>query len=185
MAPTRSTARRRGILQAEFLQRGAEIPQRPRAASPAAGKKRRMATSSTSRRPICSAGATSRSRRARRARLRHRRLPRARSIISTWPTARTGMSPAPAGPAGRARAKAYAFDPVEGWTDEQHKPFPRHPGLHLVRADDRPRASSTGWSSRACRPSPKPAGPNGTRKSWERFSALAGLMPILYGYWAD
>ena len=23
------------------------------------------------------------------------------------------------------------------------------------------------------------------RKSWHRFSALCGLMPILYGYWAD
>jgi hexosaminidase len=22
-------------------------------------------------------------------------------------------------------------------------------------------------------------------KSWERFSAFAGLMPIMYGHWAD
>ncbi|MBN9234717.1 MULTISPECIES: beta-N-acetylhexosaminidase [Phyllobacteriaceae] len=74
----------------------------------------------------------------------------------------------------------YEFDPVKGWTDEQKKHFL---GVQCCiwsePMSDRgvfdrlvfPRISAlaeTGWT--------KPE-----RKSWERFKALAGLMPILYG----
>ncbi len=76
--------------------------------------------------------------------------------------------------------KVYAFDPVQGWTEQQKKK------LRGIQAciwsesmKDRavfdrlvfPRLSAlaeTGWT----RPS---------EKSWERFRALVGLMPVLYG----
>jgi hexosaminidase len=80
--------------------------------------------------------------------------------------------------------ETYEFDPTKGWTEAQKQ--------HLLgiqaciwsepMADraifDRlvfPRISAiaeAGWT----RPD---------AKSWERFSALAGLMPILYGHWAE
>ncbi|MBW0368978.1 beta-N-acetylhexosaminidase [Ensifer adhaerens] len=79
--------------------------------------------------------------------------------------------------------KLYTFDPVEGWTDAQKK--------HLLGVQcciwsepmtdravfDRlvfPRLSAlaeTGWT----RPE---------RKSFKRFEALVGLMPVLYGFYA-
>ncbi|MDH6233525.1 hexosaminidase [Mesorhizobium soli] len=74
----------------------------------------------------------------------------------------------------------YEFDPVKGWTDEQKRHFL---GVQCCiwsePMTDRgvfdrlvfPRISAlaeTGWT--------KPE-----RKSWERFRALVGLMPILYG----
>jgi hexosaminidase len=80
--------------------------------------------------------------------------------------------------------ETYAFDPVAGWTEAQRK--------HLLGVQaciwsepmtdravfDRlvfPRLSAiaeTGWT--------RPAA-----KSWERFCALAGLMPNLYGHWGE
>ena len=80
--------------------------------------------------------------------------------------------------------ETYEFDPTEGWTPDQRQ--------HLLGVQaciwsepmmdpaifDRlvfPRLSAiaeTGWSKPAAR-------------SWQRFSALAGLMPILYGYWGE
>lgn len=80
--------------------------------------------------------------------------------------------------------ETYEFDPVGGWTDEQLKHFK---GIQACiwseSMTDRalfdrlvfPRVSAiaeTAWT-------------DWDRKSWRRFSALAGLMPILYGYWAD
>lgn len=80
--------------------------------------------------------------------------------------------------------ETYRFDPVAGWSEAQRK--------HLLGVQaciwsepmtdravfDRlvfPRLSAiaeTGWTQPGL-------------KSWERFSALAGLMPNLYGHWAD
>jgi hexosaminidase len=80
--------------------------------------------------------------------------------------------------------ETYVFDPTEGWTEEQKK--------HLLGIQaciwsepmtdraifDRlvfPRLSAiaeAGWT-----PS--------TAKSWKRFKALVGLMPNLYGNWAE
>jgi hexosaminidase len=80
--------------------------------------------------------------------------------------------------------ETYAFDPAQGWTDEQKK--------HLLGIQaciwsepmtdraifDRlvfPRLSAiaeAGWTPHAS-------------KSWKRFSALVGQMPILYGHWAE
>ena len=77
--------------------------------------------------------------------------------------------------------KLYRFDPVEGWTDAQKRHFL---GVQCCiwsePMTDRgvfdrlvfPRLSAlaeTGWT----RPE---------HKSWERFKALAGLMPVLYGF---
>ena len=77
--------------------------------------------------------------------------------------------------------KLYNFDPVEGWSDEQKKK------LRGIQAciwsepmTDRavfdrlvfPRISAlaeSAWTRPAC-------------KSWERFKAVAGLMPVLYAY---
>ena len=80
--------------------------------------------------------------------------------------------------------ETYDFDPVGGWSAEQLKQFK---GIQACiwsePMNDRalfdrlvfPRLSAiaeTAWT-------------DWDRKSWRRFSALAGLMPILYGYWAD
>ena len=80
--------------------------------------------------------------------------------------------------------ETYAFDPLAGWTDAQRRHFI---GIQACiwsepmtdrAVFDRlvfPRLSAiaeTAWT--------KPE-----RKSWDRFSALCGLMPILYGHWAD
>jgi hexosaminidase len=76
--------------------------------------------------------------------------------------------------------KLYAFDPVEGWTDVQKKHFLgvqcciwSEPMTDRAVFDRLifPRISAlaeTGWT----RPE---------AKSWERFKASAGLMPVLYG----
>jgi len=80
--------------------------------------------------------------------------------------------------------ETYRFEPSEGWSKEQKK--------HLLGVQaciwsehltdraifDRlvfPRLSAiaeTGWTVKE-------------RKSWERFKAMAGLLPNLYGYWAE
>lgn len=80
--------------------------------------------------------------------------------------------------------KLYRFDPVEGWSEAQKR--------HLLGVQcciwsepmtdravfDRlvfPRLSAlaeTAWTA------PE-------RKSWERFAALAGTMPVLYGHWSQ
>ena len=80
--------------------------------------------------------------------------------------------------------ETYEFDPSQGWTPEQTQ--------HLLGVQaciwsepmtdraifDRlvfPRLSAiaeTGWTPKAS-------------KSWKRFSALVGLMPNLYGHWAE
>lgn len=79
--------------------------------------------------------------------------------------------------------ETYDFDPVEGWTDEQKKHFLGVQAcIWSESMTDRaifdrlvfPRLSAiaeTGWT--------KP-----DAKSWGRFSAVVGLMPILYGNWA-
>ncbi|MEZ2330247.1 beta-N-acetylhexosaminidase [Mesorhizobium sp. RCC_202] len=76
--------------------------------------------------------------------------------------------------------KLYGFDPVEGWSDAQKKHFLgvqcciwSEPMTDRAVFDRLifPRLSAlaeTGWTL------PE-------RKSWPRFSALAGLMPVLYG----
>ncbi len=76
--------------------------------------------------------------------------------------------------------KLYEFDPVGGWTDEQKRHFLGVQScIWSESMTDRaifdrlvfPRISAlaeTGWT--------KPAA-----KSWERFSAMVGLMPVLYG----
>ena len=76
--------------------------------------------------------------------------------------------------------KLYRFDPVEGWTEAQKRHFLGVQGcIWSEPMTDRgvfdrlvfPRLSAlaeTGWT----RPEDK---------SWERFKALAGLMPVLYG----
>ena len=90
-----------------------------------------------------------------------------------------------AGWAGASSAEqTYRFEPREGWSDAQLK--------HLLgvqaciwseRLADRavfdrlvfPRLSAiaeSGWTQ------PE-------HKSWERFAALSGLMPTLYGHWSD
>ena len=75
--------------------------------------------------------------------------------------------------------KLYRFDPVEGWTEAQKRHFLGVQGcIWSEPMTDRgvfdrlvfPRLSAlaeTGWT----RPE---------QKSWERFKALAGLMPVLY-----
>ena len=80
--------------------------------------------------------------------------------------------------------ESYEFDPVAGWSDEQLKHFKgiqaciwSEPMTDRALFDRLvfPRLSAiaeTAWTE-------------WDRKSWRRFSALAGLMPILYGYWAD
>ena len=77
--------------------------------------------------------------------------------------------------------KLYRFDPVEGWTDAQKRHFLGVQScIWSEPMTDRgvfdrlvfPRLSAlaeTGWT----RPE---------HKSWERFKALAGLMPVLYGF---
>lgn len=80
--------------------------------------------------------------------------------------------------------ESYDFNPVAGWTAQQLGHFK---GIQACiwsepmtdrAVFDRlvfPRLSAiaeTAWT-------------DWDRKSWQRFSALAGLMPILYGYWAD
>lgn len=80
--------------------------------------------------------------------------------------------------------ETYEFNPVEGWSEAQLQHFM---GIQACiwsePMTDRaifdrlvfPRLSAiaeTAWT-------------DWDRKSWQRFSALAGLMPILYGYWAD
>ena len=80
--------------------------------------------------------------------------------------------------------ETYEFEATQGWTEDQLK--------HLMGVQaciwsepmtdravfDRlvfPRLSAiaeAGWTRREA-------------KSWARFSALAGLMPNLYGHWAD
>ena len=80
--------------------------------------------------------------------------------------------------------ETYRFEPAAGWSDEQKR--------HLLGVQaciwsehmtdraifDRlvfPRLSAiaeTGWT-------------RSEAKSWERFSGLVGLMPILYGHWAE
>jgi hexosaminidase len=76
--------------------------------------------------------------------------------------------------------KLYDFDPVGGWTDEQKRHFLGVQScIWSESMTDRaifdrlvfPRISAlaeTGWT--------KPAA-----KSWERFRAMVGLMPVLYG----
>ena len=80
--------------------------------------------------------------------------------------------------------KLYRFDAVEGWTDQQKRRFLGVQScIWSEPMTDRavfdrlvfPRLSAlaeTGWT----RPE---------HKSWERFKALAGLMPILYGFVSD
>ncbi len=77
--------------------------------------------------------------------------------------------------------KLYRFDPVEGWTDAQKRHFLGVQScIWSEPMTDRavfdrlvfPRLSAlaeTGWT----RPE---------HKSWERFEALVGLMPVLYGF---
>lgn len=80
--------------------------------------------------------------------------------------------------------ETYRFEPAEGWSDQQKQ--------HLLGVQaciwsehltdraifDRlvfPRFSAiaeTGWT-------------RSEAKSWERFSGMVGLMPILYGHWAE
>lgn len=78
--------------------------------------------------------------------------------------------------------ETYEFDPTEGWTTEQKKHFLGVQAcIWSEPMTDRaifdrlvfPRLSAiaeTGWTEDSAR-------------SWGRFSALAGLMPILYGNW--
>ncbi len=80
--------------------------------------------------------------------------------------------------------ETYEFDPVGGWTDAQLAHFKGVQAcIWSESMTDRalfdrlvfPRLSAiaeTAWT-------------DWERKSWQRFSALAGLMPILYGNWAD
>ena len=80
--------------------------------------------------------------------------------------------------------KTYEFDATEGWTDEQKQHFL---GIQACiwsePMSDRavfdrlvfPRLSAiaeAGWTPKA-------------RKSFQRFTALVGLMPNLYGHWSD
>jgi hexosaminidase len=79
--------------------------------------------------------------------------------------------------------ETYDFDPVAGWSDAQKKHFLGVQAcIWSEPMTDRaifdrlvfPRLSAiaeTGWTSREA-------------KSWDRFSALVGLMPILYGHWS-
>lgn len=76
--------------------------------------------------------------------------------------------------------KIYGFDPVEGWTEAQKQRFLGvQTCIWSESMTDRgvfdrlifPRLSSlaeTGWTAPA-------------KKSWDRFKALVGLMPLLYG----
>lgn len=78
--------------------------------------------------------------------------------------------------------KTYAFDPVEGWTDEQLRGFKGVQAcIWSEPMTDRavfdrlvfPRLSAiaeTAWTP-------------WREKSWDRFSALCGMMPNLYGHW--
>ena len=79
--------------------------------------------------------------------------------------------------------ETYDFDPVEGWTEDQKKHFLGVQAcIWSEPMTDRaifdrlvfPRLSAiaeTGWTRKEA-------------KSWDRFSALCGLMPILYGHWS-
>jgi hexosaminidase len=80
--------------------------------------------------------------------------------------------------------ETYDFDPVAGWTREQLEHFKGVQAcIWSEPMTDRaifdrlvfPRLSAiaeTAWT-------------RWEAKSWERFSALVGLMPIVYGYWAE
>ena len=80
--------------------------------------------------------------------------------------------------------ETYDFDPVKDWSDDQLEHFKGVQAcIWSESMTDRaifdrlvfPRLSAiaeTAWT-------------DWDRKSWRRFSAMAGLMPILYGYWAD
>lgn len=80
--------------------------------------------------------------------------------------------------------KTYSFDPVAGWTDEQKRHFLGVQAcIWSEPMTDRavfdrlvfPRLSAiaeAGWTV------PK-------RKSWDRFRALCGLLPNLYGHWSE
>lgn len=80
--------------------------------------------------------------------------------------------------------ETYDFNPVEGWTEEQLKHFRGVQAcIWSESMTDRaifdrlvfPRLSAiaeTAWT-------------RWEAKSWERFSALVGLMPIVYGHWAE
>jgi hexosaminidase len=80
--------------------------------------------------------------------------------------------------------KTYAFDPLAGWTEAQRRHFL---GVQACiwsepmtdpAVFDRlvfPRLSAiaeTGWT-------------HARHKSWPRFAATCGLLPILYGYWDE
>ncbi len=79
--------------------------------------------------------------------------------------------------------ETYEFDPVEGWTDAQKENFLGVQAcIWSEPMTDRaifdrlvfPRLSAiaeTGWTRKEA-------------KSWDRFRALCGLMPILYGHWS-
>ena len=75
--------------------------------------------------------------------------------------------------------KVYRFDPVEGWTDAQKRHFLGVQScIWSEPMTDRARVRPAGV--------PAPVGAGGDRldsaeaKSWERFKALAGLMPVLH-----
>lgn len=80
--------------------------------------------------------------------------------------------------------ETYEFDPNQGWTEDQLKRFMGVQAcIWSEPMTDRaifdrlifPRLSAiaeTGWTRKEA-------------KSWARFSALAGLMPNLYGHWAN
>jgi hexosaminidase len=80
--------------------------------------------------------------------------------------------------------KTYAFDPLAGWTADQQRHFLGVEAcIWSEPMSDRavfdrlvfPRLSAiaeTGWTA-----------PSG--KSWPRFAATCGLLPILYGYWEE
>jgi hexosaminidase len=81
-------------------------------------------------------------------------------------------------------SETYDFDPLQNWTEAQlRNVLGIQACIWSEPMTDRaifdrlvfPRLSAiaeTGWTRKEA-------------KSWARFSALVGLMPILYGYWAD
>lgn len=79
--------------------------------------------------------------------------------------------------------KTYRFDPTGGWTEEQRKHF-----LGIQACIWSEPMSDRGIFDRLVFPRLSAIAESGwTRaedKSWERFRAIAGLMPILYG-WQD
>ena len=110
-----------------------------RAVSPAAGRKRRMATSSTRTRSTCSAGARRGFAPRSPARATTWSSARARSTTSTWPTARHWPEPG-AGWAGWSEpGKALSLRSGRRLDRCAEAPLPRRAELHLVGADDRPR----------------------------------------------